>query len=295
MKKVVQGVQARRKRTFLHRLMAITILVSLVIAAVFLFKGNHSGGVNNVTTVDVVEDKTSNVTARTTTDKAVDKTSSMATEVTDTLVVMHDTIITEDLEYPFNQVPEDMMPGNMIPEDMMPRDMMPEETLKGWWRYTIPGGFKKAGGYLPDIVQAYTYSLCKQNNIRYPLVLAIIEVESGYRYDAASDTNDIGYMQVNYNWQQDNMPDMTEKVLYNPYVNIGVGIRYLVELSEEFSTERAVLTAYHYGVSGAYSRCYKDSQITSHYADKVLEAADRIEEELLKREAEVRVARMTRR
>ena len=83
------------------------------------------------------------------------------------------------------------------------------------------------------------------------------------------------------------MPDMTEKALYNPYVNIKVGIEYFVELSEEFTTEEAVLTAYHYGVSGAYSRCSKDAEITSDYADRVLAASARIEKELSERAKEV--------
>ncbi len=219
-------------------------------------------------------------------EEAADNTAAEAyepTAISEPIATLHDTPDIDGLFYPFNQVSADWS----------------EENLKGWWRYTIPDEFKRTGGYLPDVVQVYTYSLCKQSGIRYSLVLALMEIESGYQYDALSDTNDIGYMQVNYKWQQDKMPDMTEKALYNPYVNIGVGIRYLAELSEEFSTEEAVLTAYHYGVSGAYSRCYQDASITSDYAEKVLEASVRIEEELLKsekqREAEAKRSRSQRR
>ncbi len=273
-----------RKRMLLYRMAAITILIGVVIAVIFLLGKFQSGAVEKaeslVTESTMVGSSMASTSVVESQEEAAENTAAdnIAAEASEPTVIseptatLHDTPDTDGLFYPFNQVSADWS----------------EENLKGWWRYTIPDEFKRTGGYLPDIVQVYTYSLCKQSSIRYSLALAIIEIESGYQYDALSDTNDIGYMQVNYKWQQDKMPDMTEKALYNPYVNIGVGIRYLAELSEEFSTEEAVLTAYHYGVSGAYSRCYQDASITSDYAEKVLEASVRIEEELLKREVDAK-------
>lgn len=261
-----------RKIILLRRMAAVTILIGLGIAGIFLLMNSQSGAIEKASKTAIekaIRTDTENVVASSGESTLVVESQEGAADDTPTL---HDTPDTEAVVYPFNHMSADWS----------------DEDLKGWWRYTIPSDFERTGGYLPDIVQAYTYSLCKQNNIRYSLVLAVMEIESGYQYDALSGTNDIGYMQVNYKWQQNKMPDMTEKALYNPYVNIKVGIEYLVELSEEFTTEEAVLTAYHYGVSGAYSRCSKDAAITSDYADRVLEASARIEKELLEREEAVK-------
>ena len=261
-----------RKIILLRRMAAVTILIGLGIAGIFLLMNSQSGAIEKASKTVIekaVRTDTENVAASSGESTLVVESQEGAADDTP---ILHDIPDTEAVAYPFNQMSADWS----------------DEDLKGWWRYTIPSDFERTGGYLPDIVQVYTYSLCKQNNIRYSLVLAVMEIESGYQYDALSGTNDIGYMQVNYKWQQDKMPDMTEKALYNPYVNIKVGIEYLVELSEEFTTEEAVLTAYHYGPSGTYSRCHRDTAITSDYADRVLEASARIEKELSEREKEVK-------
>ena len=261
-----------RKIILLRRMAVATILIGLGIAGIFLLMNSQSRGIEKASKTAIekaVRTDTENVAASSEESTLVVESQEGAA---DDATILHDTPDTEAVAYPFNQMSADWS----------------DEDLKGWRRYTIPSDFERTGGYLPDIVQVYTYSLCKQNNIRYSLVLAVMEIESGYQYDALSGTNDIGYMQVNYKWQQDKMPDMTEKALYNPYVNIKVGIEYLVELSEEFTTEEAVLTAYHYGVSGAYSRCSKDAEITSDYADRVLAASARIEKELKAREEAVK-------
>ncbi len=261
-----------RKIILLRRMAVATILIGLGIAGIFLLMNFQSGVIERTSKTAIekaVRTDTENVAGSSGESTLVVESQEGAADDT---TILHDTPDTDALAYPFNQMSADWS----------------DEDLKGWWRYTIPSDFERTGGYLPDIVQAYIYTLCKQNSIRYSLVLALMEIESGYQYDALSGTNDIGYMQVNYKWQQDKMPDMTEKALYNPYVNIRVAIEYLVELSEEFTTEEAVLTAYHYGVSGAYGRCHKDAAITSDYADRVLEASARIEKELKAREAAVK-------
>ena len=84
------------------------------------------------------------------------------------------------------------------------------------------------------------------------------------------------------------MEGMTEKALYNPYVNIRIGMGYLAELKEIFNTEEGMLTGYKYGPGGAMSRCFNDRTVTSSYAEKIVERADEIEEELVAREKEVK-------
>lgn len=249
----------RKLKVLLRRTAAVVILIGMIITAVLLLRGcvRADRATRREESVPVPTVSTANDTSQMT-------------------WVKHDNPDLEELEFPFNQMSADWGAGD----------------IDGWWRYAIPEKYTKIGGYLPDLVQVYTYCLCRQQGIRYPLVLALIEVESGYQYDAASSAGDIGYMQVNYKWQQDKMEGLKEKALYNPYTNIQVGIRYLVELSESFDTEAGVLTAYKYGPSGARSRCFNDPEITSEYAEKVLAAAERIEGELEHRESHMDTIRI---
>ena len=244
----------RRHRIILfRRTAAAVILVGIIVAVVLLFRGliiSISTAVSRDATVETTD-----------TEAIVIRTE-----------VLNDEPDTDNLEAPFNRMSADWGGNDLI----------------GWWRYTIPNGYARCGGYLPDLVQVYIYRLCKQYEIRYPLVLALIEAESGYRYDVVSATNDIGYMQVNYKWQKDKMEGMSEKALYNPYVNIRIGMEYLAELKEIFNTEEGMLTGYKYGPGGAMSRCFNDRTVSSPYAEKIMERADEIEEELSAREKEAR-------
>lgn len=73
--------------------------------------------------------------------------------------------------------------------------------------------------------------------------------------------------------------------MFNPYLNIRLGVSYLSELTDQFETEPAMLTAYRYGPGGAYSRCFNDAEITSEYATIILDIAARIEKQFEEKEA----------
>lgn len=62
---------------------------------------------------------------------------------------------------------------------------------------------------------------------------------------------------------------------------------YLKELSDRFISKDEVLTAYNYGVTGAYKNFWNDSVYNSPYSDKVLGKRERIMEDLEKRKYEV--------
>lgn len=70
------------------------------------------------------------------------------------------------------------------------------EALDGWTRYEVPEDYADNGGYLPECMQQYTYIICKQYGVEYTLVLAIIEIESGYRWDASCKEGSTGYNQT---------------------------------------------------------------------------------------------------
>ena len=156
-----------------------------------------------------------------------------------------------------------------------------EDDLEGWYHYEIPDEYVQTGGYFPDAVQVYTYILCTQYSIDYPMVLALIEVESGYKYDAVSKSGAMGYMQVVPSYHYDRLSvSETDEAFINPYLNIDAGISYLVELYERFESSEMVLTAYHYGVTGAYRDYWNNGEAGSPYSDEVLEIAERIRSEI---------------
>lgn len=194
-----------------------------------------------------------------------EKTADTENETTEEENVNHDVPDVSGLEYPFTTMSLDWG----------------EDTLEGWYHYDIPDEYVQTGGYFPDAVQVYTYALCTQNGIDYPMVLAMIEVESGYKYDAVSKGGAVGYMQVvpSYHSARLGTPLSAEAFL-NPYLNIDAGIDYLVELFERFDSKEEVLTAYHYGVTGAYRDYWNKGEEGSSYSDEVLEIADRIRADL---------------
>ena len=70
------------------------------------------------------------------------------------------------------------------------------DDLEGFVFYDLPEKYADKG-YFPEKMQIYTRCLCKQNDVPYALILAIIEHESGYEFDKTGDNgNSKGYMQI---------------------------------------------------------------------------------------------------
>lgn len=162
------------------------------------------------------------------------------------------------------------------PFNLMSLDWSGEE-LEGWTRYEVPEDYADNGGYLPECMQQYTYIICKQYGVEYTLVLAIIEIESGYRWDASCKEGSTGYMQVLPKWHEERMHRLNVDNVENPYFNVLVGVDYLAELQERFGTEAEVLTAYNYGVTGAYQHVWNKGLTDTEYSREVQQAKERIE------------------
>lgn len=207
--------------------------------------------------------------------------------------------IAADMDYAMqNPEPEISLPANDTPDisnieppfKSMSADWSGTD-LAGWWRYDIPEEYKEKGGCLPDIVQVYTYCLCRQHGLDYAMVLAMMEVGSGYRYDARRDDGGIGYLQVVQEYLTGDMGGMSDEAirnsLCNPYMNIRIALEHLAELADRFIAMDEMLTAYHYGVAGAYRSYFNQNVYHSPYSDKVQETRARILMDLEDRKTEV--------
>lgn len=152
--------------------------------------------------------------------------------------------------------------------------------IKGFTLYQIPPEYKINWGKLPEVVQVYTFCLCRDYGVDYETVLAMIETESGYKWDAKSSAA-YGYMQIIPEYHYNRMERLNVSDIRDPYGNIKVGIDFLAELLEKYGGNYdKALTAYRWGPTGAYRDYFSKGQESSDYSEKVMEIADRIKKQI---------------
>ncbi len=131
---------------------------------------------------------------------------------------------------------------------------------------------------LADELQEYTFGLCKENNLDYEMVLAMMDQESDYKEKMISKTNDYGLMQinkVNHGW-------LKEKLGIEDFLdaeqNILAGIIMLSELAGKYDDPHQVLMAYNNGETGA-KRLWEQGATTSEYSREVIARAKEFKKE----------------
>ena len=183
------------------------------------------------------------------------------------------------LESRNGQQEQDTEPDKYAVFDTMSADWGGEED--GFVFYEIPEEYDRTGGYFPEKMQVYTYCVCKRYGVRYDLVVALIEKESGYKFDEVGDDgHSIGYMQIYEEWHKDRMERLNVTDLRNPYQNVLVGIDYLSELIERYGTVQDALAAYNYGEQGAKRNLWKKGIYVYEYNQTIMNRMKEIEEEL---------------
>ena len=103
----------------------------------------------------------------------------------------------------------------------------------------------------------YVNALCDEYGVDYEMVKAVIQTESSWNHKAVSTSGAIGLMQVlpSTAWDEFKTP---KEDLFDPYVNVTVGIKYLAHLNNHFDDMDATLTAYSHGptITKKYSANY---------------------------------------
>ena len=108
----------------------------------------------------------------------------------------------------------------------------------------------------------YTWGLCEEYRVPYDIVKAVIHTESSWKHRAVSESGAVGLMQVKptTSMSEFNTPG-TE--LYDPYVNITVGVKYLARLHERFNDWNTTLTAYSHGPTATVQ--FEDAYISDNF------------------------------
>lgn len=190
-------------------------------------------------------------------------------------------IITEEKDTPIWGVGD---PNNKVyPYSMMGTDRGVGAYEQGWRYYEIPNSYKLAGGMFPEVAQVYLWGICRDAGVDYYMVLALIERESGYRYDAIGDNgNSKGLMQVQERFHKDRMKAVGATDLYNPYDNMRVAVNFLKEIQDRYlasSGAHCVLMVYNMGATGA-NRLWAEGIYSTAYTRQILQRAQEIKQEI---------------
>ena len=243
-----------------QRLGAIVLGLVMIVALMSIFRG--CGKVDDTTLPPVA---TESPTEAISTEELSASSVSYSPEPEETLTYWGDP---DNYVYPFNTMSTDW-DGSVYDN--------------GFKLYEIPEEYAREGGCFPEVVQVYLWCLCEQRDIDYYMVVALIERESGYKWDATGDGgNSVGYMQIGEKWHKDRMLEEAVADLLNPYGNIRVGLNFLQYLNKKYldnSGANCVLMAYNMGESGARS-LWKEGTYSTDYSRGVLKRAEEIRQEL---------------
>ena len=103
----------------------------------------------------------------------------------------------------------------------------------------------------------YIEALCWEYGVDYEMVKAVIQTESDLNHKAVSTSGAIGLMQVLPSTAKSEF-NTPKQDLFDPYVNVTVGIKYLSKLDSHFDDLESTLTAYSHGPTATkkYSPTY---------------------------------------
>lgn len=132
---------------------------------------------------------------------------------------------------------------------------------------------------LSNELQDYIRNLCDEYGVPIELVIAMIDVESTFRADVVSKTNDYGLMQINkcnHEWLTDKL-GVTD--FLDPYQNINSGVYILSGHLEVTNGDiELALMRYNNGATGA-KKLWDKGIYSTAYTQKIMTAYDSYIEE----------------
>ena len=112
------------------------------------------------------------------------------------------------------------------------------------------------------------------------LVLAVMHVESRYDTFAVSNRDAMGLMQIlpsTGEWmaRRKGIPWEGPQTLFDPIVNVTIGVAYLRELADRYGSIHTALSAYNWGPGAIDRRIERGAPLPKIYAQLVLDALDK--------------------
>ena len=107
--------------------------------------------------------------------------------------------------------------------------------------------------FYPKQYSKYVEKYAKENDIDPLLIYSIIKTESNFNEKAKSKSEAVGLMQIMLPTAQDvgkslETQEITEESLYNPEINIKIGIKYFKNLIEKYGNYNLAIIAYNAGM-----------------------------------------------
>jgi len=117
----------------------------------------------------------------------------------------------------------------------------------------------------------------KRHELEVSLVLAVIHVESRYNTYAVSPVGAMGLMQIMPATGEElarfeGVPWHGSQTLFDPVVNIRLGVRYLRHLANRYDSIPTALAAYNWGPGSIDRRIRRGTPLPTEYPSLVLEA-----------------------
>ena len=124
------------------------------------------------------------------------------------------------------------------------------------------------------------YDESRRCNVDYRLVLALMKIESNFRYDAVSEQGARGLLQVKPSLAKYVAEDIGitwrgSKTLDEPDKNIKIGVHFFSQLIEDFQSVNMALHAYHVGPTKLRELLGKKKKPHKDYLNLVLDEYDR--------------------
>lgn len=129
---------------------------------------------------------------------------------------------------------------------------------------------------------------CESRDLDPSLVLSVIMVESNFMPDAISRKGAVGLMQLmpttgSYVAKREGISISGKKELYDPEINVRLGIAYLSFLNSQFQNIEEALGAYNYGPNRymSLSEVSEPDRLLPKYVYKVLKIKNTFDTELV--------------
>lgn len=122
----------------------------------------------------------------------------------------------------------------------------------------------------------------ERNGLEPLFVLALIETESTFNNWAKSNKGALGLMQVRprtgeYLAEELDIVWDGDRTLYDPYLNVKMGVHYLSLLVDKFGNDTEIaLTAYNVGPTSVRAKIRKGHTLPKRYRTKVLSKYERL-------------------